>query len=870
MNSPVKIRLLLIEDNPTDVLLLQTALRDIPTGSVALTHVERLAQGIAQLHDAPFDVVLLDLGLPDSDGLDTLIRLHREFPTIPILVFTGLNDEAVGIKSLQEGAQEYLVKSQMDAPLLGRALRYAMERQRIGTALQESQHNFQQLVECLPQMVWTCNAEGGDIYSSPQWSNYTGSSATEQSAKDFLAQIHPDDQERLSEAWKKSLAEGDDFRVEARIRHRSGCYRWFDMRAVPLRDEAGRTVKWFGTNTEIQEQREIREALRASEEHLRLATEAAQIGTWERDLKTDRLTWSPRQEQMMGYAPGSFPNTFKAFFSLVHPEDQPKLAAAQQTARETGIYKAELRFRLRDGRERWGLLRGQTIYDKEGQPERLIGIDLDITERKQVEVEIVRSRAQLEAVFQSIQDGLVVTDMDGNFRLANEAEARITGFASAAEMLQNLAFYIDKFQLEYPNGEILPVEDWPISRILRGEKITDLELWGRRLDTGQQWFFSYSGEPVLDAEGEPILAVVVTRDITERKQAEKQLRLWADAFENCAHGLAIGDPKTNLILACNPAFAEMEQTPAAEIIGTPILARYSTSEGERVKHQIAEADRTGKTQYQSIMERKDGKRIPVQMDVVTVSDEDGKPLYRVATRQDISARKQAEDELEQSLEQVRSLAMHLQDVREEERKRIARELHDELGQALAGLKYDLAWLETHALSTKSATPQSLKEKTQTMSKLIDSLIQVGRKIATELRPRILDDLGLIAALKWQSREFQSRTGIQCEFIASTEEITLDAERATAAFRISQETLTNILRHAQASAVTIHLQVENDCLRLKIQDNGRGITKRDIIRPGSLGLLGMKERVLPYGGTIDISGRAGKGTSITVILPLTTS
>ena len=168
---------------------------------------------------------------------------------------------------------------------------------------------------------------------------------------------------------------------------------------------------------------------------------------------------------------------------------------------------------------------------------------------------------------------------------------------------------------------------------------------------------------------------------------------------------------------------------------------------------------------------------------------------------DITERKKAEEQLKGSTEQLRALSAHLQSVREEERTLISREIHDELGQELTGLKMDLSWL----VKRLSKNQKSLISKTESMLKLVDSTIQTVRRISSELRPGVLDDLGLIAAIEWQAQDFENRTGITCDFSSSVEEIGLDRDRSTAVFRIFQETLTNVSRHAKATRVKISLE-----------------------------------------------------------------
>jgi signal transduction histidine kinase len=226
-------------------------------------------------------------------------------------------------------------------------------------------------------------------------------------------------------------------------------------------------------------------------------------------------------------------------------------------------------------------------------------------------------------------------------------------------------------------------------------------------------------------------------------------------------------------------------------------------------------------------------------------------------------RKRAEERLRDSHEQLRALSVYLQYVREEERTRIAREVHDELGQSMTGLKMDLSWLS-------SRLPRDLRQlhgKIKSMSSAIDALIQAVRRISTELRPGILDDFGLVAAIEWQAHEFQTRTGIECIVTATVRDGTFDQDTNTAFFRIFQEVLTNVMRHAKATRVDVHLTKEEGLLVMSVQDNGRGISEPEITNVKSIGLLGMRERAGLLGGDFSIHGTPGQGTAVTVKIPL---
>ncbi len=273
--------------------------------------------------------------------------------------------------------------------------------------------------------------------------------------------------------------------------------------------------------------------------------------------------------------------------------------------------------------------------------------------------------------------------------------------------------------------------------------------------------------------------------------------------------------------------------------------------------------------------RKDGSFIPVSY-VATAITEGGKAVAAVAVFQDITQRKQAELDLLESRRQLRELTSYLQDVREEERTRIARELHDELGQMLTGVKLDAMWVSSHL----SGEQPDIASKVAAMSQLIDETLDAVRRVAADLRPVMLDDLGLLAAVEWLTEEFGKRTGISvqlerevgqpnfgCGGRCERESCNLCAEVSTAAFRIVQECLTNVARHAQATHVLVFLKCRDGKLKICVSDNGKGIAENHARKHNSYGIIGMQERAHSLDGTLDISSVQGKGLSVKVVLPI---
>jgi PAS domain S-box-containing protein len=363
-----------------------------------------------------------------------------------------------------------------------------------------------------------------------------------------------------------------------------------------------------------------------------------------------------------------------------------------------------------------------------------------------------------------------------------------------------------------------------------------------------------------------IIIFVLVFNISLRKRTEKALReseqKYRDLYDN-APDMYHSVDKDGVIIECNETEARILGYPKAEIIGRPITDFLT--EHSRAIHQKAFPGIIKRTAIQGLERdfvRKDGTTFTASMNVFIEADRAGTLIKTKTIGRDISARKQVEEELRRSREDLRNLSAHLESAREQERSRIAREVHDELGVTLSKLKLDIAWLEKRLPANRF-----LSAKTRAMFDLVDDTIRSVQKISSELRPGVLDHLGLPAAIKWQAGEFRDRAGIQCVLSIQPEDIELDQSLSIAVFRIFQETLSNVVRHAKATKVEVGLLVADNRLALDVKDNGIGITEAQLANPASFGLMGVRERVGFLGGWVAITGIPGEGTTVSVKIPL---
>lgn len=330
-------------------------------------------------------------------------------------------------------------------------------------------------------------------------------------------------------------------------------------------------------------------------------------------------------------------------------------------------------------------------------------------------------------------------------------------------------------------------------------------------------------------------------------------------FETAADGMRVVDRDLN-ILKVNTTFLTMVGLSRKEVIGKKCydIFRGSECHGDRcpMVRILAGEDRI---EYDQLKICFNGKEIPCIVTATPFEDENGHLIGIVEDFKDISDRKQAEEDLRNSHAQLRELSSHMENVREEERRKMAREIHDELGQALTVLKMDIRWLSNHLTDDK----KQIVTKLDALSARVDATVHTVQRLSSELRPGMLDVLGLSAAIEWQANEIRNRVNISFDIVSTPEDITLDATSSITLFRVFQETLTNIVRHSEATLVEVILNQDEKNTTMTVQDNGRGISRQQVSDSASLGLIGMRERVNNIDGLFELSSEPDKGTTITV-------
>jgi PAS domain S-box-containing protein len=752
------------------------------------------------------------------------------------------------------------------------------EHQRAEGALSESDRRYQVLFESAGDGIFLsrgshfvdCNQRGLELFGC----------AREQLIGNTPAAFSPPRQADGSDSREGTL-ENIRLALEGQALHFAWQHcRWdgtpFDAEITLNRVDIGGEAHLIGLVRDVTEHKRAQQELRRSREELQGVLASIPDYLWSADIDSQgHVTYryySPVVEKITGRPPEFYLPGPERWLSTVHPDDRSRILKGVEafgTGQIPPLTK-EYRIILPDGTVRW--VHDSVQVRRQDGSTRIDGVVSDITERKRAEEQL---RILSRAVEQSPAT-VVITDLQGNIEYVNPKFTQLTGYTAEEALGQNprilksglvsVATYEDLWKTVLSGGE------W------HGE-------FANKKKNGEIYWESASIVPIRDSGGVITHFLAVKEDITERKGAEEALReseqRYKDFISNSHEGVwrvGLEQPipidlpeeeslekllqygyvaECNLVCARNFSYSTTE-----ELVGMHLRELISSSDQGRLesfRSAVREGWRPRTVEYRG-PDKAGSPTHFLRTEVPIV--ENGMLVHIWGITRDVSELKRVEEERQRSLDQLRALAARLQSVREEARKRVAREIHDQLGQALTAIKIDFSSL-VHEWPAGENPPS---KRIASILKLVDEAIQAVRRIATELRPGILDDLGLVAALEWAGADFQARTGTTCRLDLPQDDIAVDPEQATAIFRIFQETLTNVARHADASEVDVRLAKEDGNLTLEVHDNGKGIPEDKLSSGESLGILGMRERAMLLGGELTISGLPGNGTTVRVRIP----
>jgi PAS domain S-box-containing protein len=457
-------------------------------------------------------------------------------------------------------------------------------------------------------------------------------------------------------------------------------------------------------------------------------------------------------------------------------------------------------------------------------------------------------------------DGMRLVDEDGIILLVNDAYCKI--FQMEKEQLLGKPFsmvYDEDEQEDALKTFQSDIHNNKIKTLFERENT----LWNGR----KAWFEFSNSFLALPDKNRIILSII--KEISERKKSEMELResesKYKMLFNNANDAVFVTqlsqEKSYGDFIEVNEVACERLGYTKEEFLQLSPSAIVSQKNIDDFNLNMERLFKEGHVIYDLVHRAKDKKLIPVEINSHLFFYNEKPTVLSIA--RDITERKQAEEKLRRTSKLLRELASHLQSVREEERTMIAQEIHDELGQVLTALKIQISLLANKL----NKDQQALKEKINSLSDMIDASVESVQKISSKLRPGILDELGLIAAIEWQAEDFEKLTNIKCSLSLPKAEIVLEKNKSTAIFRIFQEALTNITRHSQATKTAISLFNHQSSIYLEILDNGKGITQEQVRDFKSLGIHGMEERAMVFGGQVYIEGIAGKGTAVKVEIPI---
>jgi len=673
-------------------------------------------------------------------------------------------------------------------------------QKRVEETLRDSESRYALIAQATAEGIWDRDLVTGESYMSPRWKAILGYRDEElpNVLSSWTERLHPDD--AVGELVAREIADPskNSMSLDHRQRHKDGTYRWIRTHCRIVRDDNGRATRILGSASDVTDQKRAEDELRKQQQRWQLALEATGEGLWELDPTMTVPFRSARWHEQMGYAENELTAMPFGIAPWLHPEDRERVLQATEAymQREIPRFEIEYRIRAKDGIYRWMQAIGKGLWDEQGKLVRFVVSRRDITNTKEEELKLQSSRQRLR----------ILADLSQSFW-----------------------------------------ENWEDPKAALSE--ATLKLHPDFADACAIRLVSVDGKWLEIVEGAPKDTDPNVRSFSEKFRMDLPYPMMQSARTGKPVFLPIFDPNASPG-PFPPSLMQVARVNGAHSLMILPLRRGQSTVG-----------------IMTLVRAKSEWRPFSADDLEFAQDVAARAMFAfdaaqltIDLRKELAERRALEIEREAMLARLRDLTLHSEEVREEERKRIAREIHDELGQQLTSLKMRLDYLfRTNLAPGRAAQEQAL------VNAELEHSIRTLRNIATDLRPGVLDSLGLVPALEWLVRDFESKYQIHVhkEFT----QLSVNEKTATTIFRVVQEALTNVLKHARASRVSIKLGVADQAISLEVSDDGVGWTEDGESKLAGFGLVGMKERAALSGGSFEILAGEQGGARLRLVLPL---
>jgi len=761
-------------------------------------------------------------------------------------------------KSGDYGCTEVLASPRMKKGMITGLLGIGRDitgRKKVEEELKRSEMQYRSLAENSPDLIARFDRQYRHLYVNQVAAKAGRYSPCEYIGK-TIAEVGVPEEEagRWEKRIRTAFETGQVVDVEDTFETPDG-FRYFNTKFVPEFDPDGSIQTVQSIARDITERKQSENKLRFQSEILQNMKEGIQLTRISDAVIVYTNTYF---EFMFGYQKDELIGKHVSILNA-HVDKKPEEVASEimNCLKQDSVWSGEIQNIRKDGSTFWSYVNIST-YNHYEHGAIWISIHEDITERKRLEEIMKQERQELKLIIDSSPIIIFYKDKEGKYILVNKTHAEAIKLPEE-EFVGKTVFdlYSDKIAQSMTN------DDQEVLKSGR-PKLNIIEQYESA--SGIRWVQT-DKIPICDQNGVPCGLIGFAQDITERKRAEEQVLL---ANERLQYLLS----STSAVIYSAKASGDFRTTFTSSNVDQMVghdpedFIRDSSFWYNHVHPEdrviVSDGMKTlfekGLHTYEYRYKCKDGRYIWVRDEMKLVRDHNNNLLEIIGFWTNITERKQANEEIRKSKKLLEDLHKHLNEIREDERALISREIHDQIGQSLTALKLDLNWMHKY-IGTK---PKAVA-KLEGMVEMISNTIKDVQRISSDLRPGILDDLGLAAAIEWYSGEFEKRTGIRCNL--KLDDSTFgDSQKNLIFFRVFQEALTNVIRHANASEVTIELHQTQKGMTLAVQDNGIGITREKVESAKSLGLIGMRERIRQFGGKVGISSKKGQGTKLTVFIP----